>query len=953
MNEPQTCSHCGAELPPDTPGGHCARCILQFGLQSEAEPLGPHETEPLADPAIPAPPATETLGQFTHYRILEKLGEGGCGIVYRAEQLEPVRREVALKVIKLGMDTRNVIARFEAERQALALMDHPNIAKVLDAGATDTGRPFFVMELVRGVRITDYCERHNLPVRERLKLFVQVCHAVQHAHQKGIIHRDLKPSNVLVTEHDGAPVPKVIDFGVAKATGQQRLTDQTIFTAFEQFIGTPAYMSPEQAGSAGHDVDTRTDIYSLGVLLYELLTGSPPFDPERLRHAGIDEVFRLIREEEPLRPSARLGKEALQNRDATAESTIEASQRLRRIRETVSLLRGDLDCIVTKALEKDRARRYETANGLAADLECFLNDEPVVARAPSPWYRLRKLARRNRAAFLSGAVILSVLVAGLGVTLRLYSREANARRLAQRAERTATTEAAKSRQVANFLENMLQSVQPSVAMGRDTTLLRELLIRTTAQVSIALTNQPEVQGEICWVLGQTYLQISDYKSALALDQRSLGLRRAALGNDSLPVSQSLKAVGDVLCRLKRWHEAEPMLRDALRIQQHALGLTNDTCADTMRLLAESVSGEDRLPEAESIQRRALALSRGLHGGKDQTVAIQLDALANIEMRRHDLSNAETLVRESLRILRPLYPEDSLIFAQPLNDLGNILGERGDQAGAQAALNQAKTIREKWLGKQQPTKSAPMTHAQWMAQAALSSELAVVNEIQDLLQRVAEGESVPAVSDTVHTKTLEILGMLEWRLGKTTEAWDYFNQALSLAKRLPLQGRQRIRTLDTLANFMHVQDHFAEAATLYREDVQARRSDPNNGPADLANTILAVAFDEVNLTNYDRANQMVQEAWNILKAIHTVPPGYETQAIGNDVGALAHMSLLVTNKALSDDYAGKAAELIRRLPLENHAGMLGMNGRDLFMSNLLERLEEKTAPSPAQIRNTSK
>src|SRR6184192_2556382 len=297
------------------------------------------------------------------YKIREKLGEGGCGVVYVAEQAEPVRRRVALKIIKLGMDTRNVIARFEAERQALAMMDHPNIAKVLDAGATDAGRPYFVMELVRGVKITEYCDDNHLPTEERLKLFIQVCQAIQHAHQKGIIHRDIKPSNILVADHDGVPVPKIIDFGIAKATTDQRLTDKTLFTAFEQFIGTPAYMSPEQAKLSGLDIDTRTDIYSLGVLLYELLTGKTPLDQKELLAAGLDEMRRTIREKEPVRPSTRLSTMLAVDLTTTAKH--------RRIDppKLVHLLRGDLDWIVMKALEKDRARRYETANGLARDVQ--------------------------------------------------------------------------------------------------------------------------------------------------------------------------------------------------------------------------------------------------------------------------------------------------------------------------------------------------------------------------------------------------------------------------------------------------------------------------------------------------------------------------------------------------------------------------------------------------------
>jgi len=342
------------------------------------------------------------------YKLLQQIGEGGCGVVYMAEQEQPIRRRVALKIIKLGMDTKSVIARFEAERQALALMDHPNIAKVLDAGATESGRPYFVMELVRGVRITDYCDENNLSTHERLLLFIKVCQAIQHAHQKGIIHRDIKPSNILITINDGVAVPKVIDFGIAKATNQQRLTDKTVFTAFDRFIGTPAYMSPEQVAMTSVDVDTRSDIYSLGVLLYELLTGRTPFDPKQLWKIGLDEVRRTIWEQEPLRPSNLLSTLAESERTTTSRRRRTEPARL------IHLLQRDLDWIVMKALDKDRNRRYETANGLAIDLQRHLNGEPVVARPPSTLYQLNKFARRHRSMVATAGVLLLALLLVLG-----------------------------------------------------------------------------------------------------------------------------------------------------------------------------------------------------------------------------------------------------------------------------------------------------------------------------------------------------------------------------------------------------------------------------------------------------------------------------------------------------------------------------------------------------------
>ncbi len=415
MNEasPARCPQCGTPVTGEAVGALCPRCLMAMNAAPETaltgEEAGMQDTSKLPTP----PPAPEEApgNRIGHYRLREKIGEGGAGVVYVAEQEQPVRRRVALKVIKLGMDTRNFVARFEAERQALARMDHPNIAKVFDAGATQTGRPYFVMELVRGIRITDYCDQHHLSTRERLKLFVQVCHAIQHAHQKGVIHRDIKPSNILVMVVDDVPVPKVIDFGIAKAVGEP-LTDKTTYTGFAQFIGTPAYMSPEQAGLGGLDVDTRSDIYGLGVLLCELLTGRTPFQPKTPGSASPDEMLRWLREEEAPKPSTLLNR--LDPKEQTRTSQLRATEppRLRRS------LRGDLDWIVMKCLEKNRTRRYATANDLARDIECHLNQQPVSAVAPTLRYRAMKCAQRHRR-FLATAAAFALLVV-LGTTVSVW-----------------------------------------------------------------------------------------------------------------------------------------------------------------------------------------------------------------------------------------------------------------------------------------------------------------------------------------------------------------------------------------------------------------------------------------------------------------------------------------------------------------------------------------------------
>ena len=401
-------------------------------LEVAASEAGPSQIPSAAKSALKAEP--EPGSRIGPYKLLQKLGEGGCGVVFMAEQERPVRRRVALKIIKLGMDTKSVIARFEGERQALALMDHPNIAGILDAGATETGRPYFVMELVYGVKITEFCDENRLGMAERLNLFVEVCHAVQHAHQKGIIHRDLKPSNIMVTMRDGVPVPKVIDFGIAKATGQS-LTDKTLFTGYAQLIGTPTYMSPEQMEFSSLNLDTRSDIYSLGVLLYELLTGRTPFDTTELLKSGVDELKRTIREKDPPSPSAKL--RTLGNEELTKTA------RMRRVEPPRLLhqLHGDLDWIVMKCLEKDRTRRYETVNGLAMDIQRYLRQEPVLARPPSQWYRMQKLVRRHRLVFLSGAAVSAALLLGTVISTSLFFKEREARRSEERLRKEAEVRA--------------------------------------------------------------------------------------------------------------------------------------------------------------------------------------------------------------------------------------------------------------------------------------------------------------------------------------------------------------------------------------------------------------------------------------------------------------------------------------------------------------------------------
>jgi serine/threonine protein kinase len=471
----------------------------------------------------------KSIGPF---KLLQRIGEGGCGVVYMAEQEKPVRRRVALKIIKLGMDTKSVIARFEAERQALAMMDHPNIARVLDAGTTESGRPYFVMELVRGVKITEYCDENELDTKQRLKLFIHVCYAIQHAHQKGVIHRDIKPSNILVTIIDGVPLPKVIDFGIAKAI-EGRLTDNTIFTFYGQFIGTPTYMSPEQAVMSGVDVDTRSDIYSLGVLLYELLTGRTPFETKELLERGIDGLRRTLQEKEPQRPSV-----AVTTMQGTAQTQI-AHQRHAEPLKLISLLRGDLDWIVIRALEKDRARRYQTANGLAMDVQRYLENEPVVARPPSRLYRLQKLVRRNKATFIAGTVVALALIVGLGVSTWFWYQERQERKRAVDAEHFALAAEQQQARLRMEAEDRERTTEAAFLVGQDKFEEADNLIAKVSLTTPSLDAESVFRALGKWhaLNGRWTQSAARFKSLLQADQKD---------NNSWAITDDLLMAGPIL-----------------------------------------------------------------------------------------------------------------------------------------------------------------------------------------------------------------------------------------------------------------------------------------------------------------------------------------------------------------------------------------------------------------------
>ena len=640
----------------------------------------------------------EAVGQMLgRYKLLEKIGEGGCGVVYVAEQTEPVRRRVALKVIKLGMDTKQVIARFEAERQALALMDHPNIAKVLDAGATESGRPYFVMELVKGIRITEYCDQQHLSTPERLGLFAQVCQAIQHAHQKGIIHRDIKPSNILVTLHDGVPVGLVIDFGIAKAT-EQPLTEKTVFTAFGQFMGTPAYMSPEQAELRGLDIDTRSDIYALGVLLYELLTGKTPFDAKELLQAGLDEMRRRIREEEPMRPSTRLSTMT------DADLTEVAEKRRSEPAKLTRFIRGDLDWIVMKCLEKDRNRRYETANGLAMDIRRHLGNETVMACPPSAAYRFRKLVRRNKLVFTATSAVVAALVVGLGLATEMFLRETKARTQAQEQERQAREAEAQARAILEFFQRHVLAVarpkgEPN-AISRDVTV-REALVEAEKQIAATFSNQPLVEAQLRETLGETFWYQGDSDQALAQFERALELFRAKLGPNAKHTLAVMNNLANSYENIGQFEKALPLAEAVVERLQKTQGMKSRETLIAMHGLAYLYHTMGHDEKALPLELKTLELRKSVLGVADPETLSSMDGLGMIYGSQGQITNAIAICEETVAIARTnLSPDDPMT----LSAMGNLASAYQRNRRIKDALPLRKEVlerRQKIYGPESP------------------------------------------------------------------------------------------------------------------------------------------------------------------------------------------------------------------------------------------------------------
>ncbi len=633
------------------------------------------------DPA-PKPEHPDRIGP---YHVLQLLAQGGMGLVYVAEQTSPVRRRVALKVIKAGMDTREVVARFESERQALAVMDHPNIAKVLDGGVTDDRRPYFVMELVKGVPITDYCDTHKLSTSERLALFVDVCHAVQHAHQKGVVHRDLKPSNVLVMMQDGKPMPKVIDFGIAKALSQP-LTNRTLITEIGQAMGTPAYMSPEQADPSALDIDTRTDVYSLGVMLYELLVGRLPLDPSQIGLSAF--MVRLARREtSPSIPSAMLRTIG----DTAPDISGYRRTNMKSLRRE---LRGDLDWIVMKALEPDRVRRYDTVNELAADINRHLHSVPVIARPPSTLYRVSRFARRNRGAVLAGSLVVLALVVGLSVSAVALIR-------AQRAEALAVREAETARQVSGFLTEIFQVSDPGEARGNSITA-REILDRGAERIRTELTDQPLVQAQLMFTIGSVYRELGLFAEARPLLEQAMSMQSERLDAGDPALLASRMALGRLAQQQGRFADAESLYRQSLQATD-SVGTPDDRKAQAFILstLGGMMVTRGQYASADSVLTRAVALRDAAGAPEDAEFARTLRTLASSYLADGRYAEAEPVYKRALAIYERVVGADHPDVGRTLSNLGVVYYQLGQYDQAEREYQRAEQILGKALGADHP------------------------------------------------------------------------------------------------------------------------------------------------------------------------------------------------------------------------------------------------------------
>ncbi len=661
---------------PDDPLRVEVESLLSAHADSDDLWQHPWPTEFLKTPAIP-----DSIGP---YRLIKKIGEGGMGQVWLAEQTAPLQRQVVLKLIRAGMYDDSKIRRFQAERQSLAIMDHPAIAKVFDAGATPDGQPYFVMEYVPGEQITAYCDRKKLKVRERLDLFLKVCEGVQHAHQKAIIHRDLKPANILVLEVDGRPAPRIIDFGLAKAV--DAAAGETLFTQAGGLLGTPGYISPEQADPNCKDIDTRTDVYSLGVLLYELLTGLLPFDTEKWKNQPLYEVMRQLKEQDPPRPSTRVEM-------AKDSSTSSAEMRGTEPGQLVSLLHGDLDWITMKALEKERARRYGTPSELAADIRRYLNNEPVVARPASAGYRVYKYVRRHRVA-VSATAVLILLLAGFAAAQAVQLRRITAER-----DRT-TRERDRANRITTFMTGMFHVSDPGEARGNSITA-REILDKASKDIDTGLAKDPESQAQMMYVMGKVYQNLGLYSQSQSLLEKASEIDRRVFGPDNAETLKAVNELGTTLFFEGHFPEAEKMYRETYEILLRTVGPKHLNTAKVLGNLGAVLTREGHYADAEKSYREALEILRNALGTDDPNVLIVTLNLAAIEISEGHLIEAEKLDRDTLEVHRRVLGPDHPETLKTMNNLIVILNSEGRFSEGEKLARQTVDLRRRVLGSEHP------------------------------------------------------------------------------------------------------------------------------------------------------------------------------------------------------------------------------------------------------------
>jgi eukaryotic-like serine/threonine-protein kinase len=733
------------------------------------------------------------------------------GEVWLAEQKQPVRRRVAIKLIKAGMDTREVVARFESERQALALMSHPAIAKVFDAGSTPEGRPYFVMEYVSGIPITTYCDKQKLTMRQRLELFVRVCEGVQHAHQKAILHRDLKPSNILVGEIDGTPVPRIIDFGVAKATAQG-LTPDTMFTRAGSIVGTPGYMSPEQADSAGLDVDTRTDVYSLGVVLYELLVGTLPLD---FSSTPLDQVQRKLREEDAPRPSTKL-------RTLAEKSGITAQNRGADHPTLTRQLRGDLDAIALKALEKDRARRYATPTELAADIGRYLRNEPVQARPASAGYRARKYIRRHRVALgVAGIAVVLLIAFAVAQTIELR----RTRRERDRADR-----------VTEFMSSMFKVSEPSEARGNDIRA-REILDKASTQIDSGLAKDPELQAQMMHIMGNVYLSLGLYSKAESLLTRAVEIRRRTLGAKNADTLKSMHDLAGVLLQESRYPEAEKLARETLNTRRQVFGSQHRDTLDSMTQTALVLNDEGRYPEAEKLHREALEVASRVLGPQDKLIRRIRQNLAIDLAYEGNYSEAEKVFRDVLENDRRILGSDHPDVLADMNNLAATLGHEGKYVEAEKWYRGSLEIKRRVFGPEHPQTLLSMGNLAldlWGEKRYAESEK-LFRETLEIKRRRLGPE---------HRSTLVTMGNLAETLtseGQYAEAQQLIQQTLETERRtLGPDHSDTLNTLYSLGDLFKKEKRYAEAEKAYRAALDGRRRALGVGHPDTASTAYDLA-----------------------------------------------------------------------------------------------------------------